>query len=180
MLAQLAMDFVQAVFVLIEQHQHARRAVHDLAATAPSRSSRRRRVTSTALPRTQRVQQMRQRGDRVAPEQVFDRDVARVRDGLPCNQIRQIRNQSDVNRERFQKLDDAFAVGGGGGRHGDEHFACLRVVQQRRQRSRRVYVDAVDRAPLQQRIVVEECHRHVIALLLQASVASSTPLCPAP
>ena len=70
-------------------------------------------VTSTALPRTQRVQQLRQRRDRIAPQQIFDRDVARVRDGLPFDEVGQIRNQSDVYRERLQKLDDAFAVGRG-------------------------------------------------------------------
>ncbi len=72
-----------------------------------------------------------------------------------------------MDRERFEEFDDAFAIGRRGGRHGDEHLARLRVAQQRRQRPRRVDVDAIDRAPLQQRIVVEKCDRHAIAVLQQ-------------
>ena len=103
------MDLVQAVFVLIQQHQHARSAVDDLAHNSepidPPAT-----VTSTALPRTQRVQEVRQRRDRVAPQQVFDRDVARIRDGLSLDQIGEIRDQSHMNRERFQEFDDPFAL----------------------------------------------------------------------
>ncbi len=163
---QLAMNFVQTEFVLVEQDEQPRRAVNDL--TTQLRSDR------TAGSGDQhgvcahaRVEQLRHRRDRVATEQIFDRDVARVGDRLALDQVCQVRNQTHVHRERLEKLDDAFAIGGGGRWHRNEHLARLRIVQQIRQRARRIDVHAIDRASLQQRIVVEKRNRHTIALLQQ-------------
>ena len=165
---QFAVNFIERVLTLLQQQQHARLPLQDLAAKLAADGAAGAR--DHHRPGAQvACEQGLVRLDRVAAQQVFDVQVVQVA-GVHAapHQVGHAGQGAHVHRMGAQQFDDLLAALHAGRGNGQQHRADAVFAHQLAQFGRGTHGQAVQPAALQGRAVVQIAHQPLVGHAHQA------------